>query len=458
MIKKKNNYFFFLAVLIITSCSFDKKTGIWDGIETDRQKIADLRKERKRILNTVTIFSSANFISEEIPPKKNIILSKPRKNLSWEMTGFNLQNNIGHNYLSSASNRFLKKRVSKNKFLRSEEMAPLLVSNNHIYITDDRGSIFKVNFDGDVVWKKNIYKKLYKKLFKKLSFAIYKDSIFVSDNMGFIYSLDLITGEPLWIKNHGIPLKSQLKIFNDKIFVVNQDNRLLCLSVKNGIKIWDIRSISSYIKSQSILSIAISKSGDLIFLNSSGDLNKVNTDTGNLIWTLNAKDLSFSHDTDFFESSNIVIDENSIIFSTSTSVFSYDLLSGYLNWSKKVNSKSDPIIDGDYVFLITKDGYFLNLEKFTGKVVWSTNILPSLEKGWKIPFEKERSETIVTGFILGSGKLYITTFNGFLIICSASTGKVESFKRLAYVNTYSPIISNNSLFVLTKTFKLFGFN
>jgi len=458
MIKKNNNYFFFLIVLLITSCSFDKKTGIWSGAEVDQEKISELRKEQKRILNTITIFSSESFISKDIPPKKNIILSEPKKNLSWKMTGYNLQNNIGHNYLSGYSNRFLKKKVSKNKFIRSEEMAPLLVSNNYIYVTDDRGSIFKVNFDGRIVWKKNIYKKLYKKLFKKLSFAIYKGKIFVSDNMGFIYSLDLNTGEPLWVKNHGIPLKSQLKIFNDKIFVVNQDNRLLCLSVENGMKLWDIRSISSYIKSQSLLSIAISKSGDLVFLNSSGDLNKVNTNTGNLIWTLNAKDLSFSHDTDFFESSNIVIDESSIIFSTSTSVFSYDLFSGYLNWSQQVNSKSDPIIDGDHIFLITKDGYFLNLDKLTGKVIWSTNILPSLDKGWKIPFEREKSETVVTGFILGSGKLYITTFNGFLIICSAKTGKVESFKRLAFVNTYSPIISNNSLFVLTKTFKLFGFN
>ena len=80
---------------------------------------------------------------------------------------------------------------------------------------------------------------------------------------------------------------------------------MLSLSVKDGFKVWDIRSISSYIKSQSLLSIAISPSGDLVFLNSSGDLNKVNAETGRLIWTLNAKDYSFAHDTDFFESSNI---------------------------------------------------------------------------------------------------------------------------------------------------------
>ena len=70
MIKKNNNYFFFLIVLLITSCSFDKKTGIWSGAEVDQEKISELRKEQKRILNTITIFSSESFISKDIPPKK----------------------------------------------------------------------------------------------------------------------------------------------------------------------------------------------------------------------------------------------------------------------------------------------------------------------------------------------------------------------------------------------------
>ena len=187
---------------------------------------------------------------------------------------------------------------------------------------------------------------------------IYKNNLLISDNMGFIYSLDKLSGEPIWIKNLVIPLKSQLKVFNNKMYVVNQDNRLLSFSIKDGVKVWDIRSVSSYIKSQSLLSISISDSGDLVFLNSSGDLNKVNADTGRVIWGISAKDYSFAHDTDFFESSNIVINDNSIFFTTSSAIYSYDLNSGYLNWSQNVNSKGEPIIDGDHVFLVTKDGFF----------------------------------------------------------------------------------------------------
>jgi outer membrane protein assembly factor BamB len=458
MIKRVNFYFLFAVFLLFPGCSLDKKTGIWDGYEKQKKKIDFLRKERQKLSNTITIYSTQDFASQEIPPKKAIVLSAPKKNSSWKMSGYNIQNDVGHKYLSSITNQFLKKKISKNKFTRSEEISPILISKNYIYLTNDSGTIFKVNFNGKLVWKKNIYKKSYKKLYKKLSLAIHKDNLLISDNMGFIYSIDQLTGDPIWIKNLVIPLKSQLKIFDNKMYVVNQDNRLLSLRTKDGVKVWDIRSISSYIKSQSLISISISDSGDLVFLNSSGDLSKVNANTGRLTWTLSAKDYSFAHDTDFFESSNIVINDNSIFFTTSSAIYSYDLYSGYLNWSQNVNSKGDPIIDGEHVFLVTKDGFFLNFDKNSGEIIWSTNILPILDDGWKIPFEKEKSKTVVTGYTFGSGKLYITTFNGFLIVCSASTGKTESFKRVAFNNTYSPIISNNSLFVLTKTFRLLGFN
>ena len=34
-------------------------------------------------------------------------------------------------------------------------------------------------------------------------------------------TIKLETGKILWIKNHGIPLKSKMKIFDDRIFLMN---------------------------------------------------------------------------------------------------------------------------------------------------------------------------------------------------------------------------------------------
>ena len=86
---------------------------------------------------------------------------------------------------------------------------------------------FDDNKRGKINWKKNIYKKKYKKVYKNLTFSIYKNNIYIADNIGFIYKINSANGEVVWIKNHGIPLKSNIKIFKDNIFLINQDNRLL---------------------------------------------------------------------------------------------------------------------------------------------------------------------------------------------------------------------------------------
>ena len=49
---------------------------------------------------------------------------------------------------------------------------------------------------------------------------------------------------------------------------------------------------------------------------------------------------------------------------------------------------------------------------------------------------------------MGSGKIYITTLNGYLIICSANSGEMISFKKIGNLITTSPIISNGSLYIL----------
>ena len=71
--------------------------------------------------------------------------------------------------------------------------------------------------------------------------------------------MDFENGEIIWLKNHGIPLKSNIKIFENKIFLINQDNRLLCLDTEKGTKIWDVRSVSSFIKSQQFFSFSYFK-------------------------------------------------------------------------------------------------------------------------------------------------------------------------------------------------------
>ena len=446
---KKKNVIFFLGLILLVNCSFDTKTGIWTGEEDEMKRIIELEKEQLKNKNIKKIYSSKNIYYIEKTLTDKITLSQPKKNLSWKMPGLNNQNFLGNIYLSSVDNKFLKKKIGKNKLSLSKITTPPLIYKNNIFLSDDKGTIFSIDEYGDIIWKKNIYKKIYKKIYKNLTFAIYEDNIYVADNVGFIYAIASDSGKLIWIKNHGVPLKSKIKVFDNKIFLINQDNRLISLSTKNGSIIWNIRSSSSFIKSQNFLSLALSEQGDVIASTSSGDLLKVNSINGNVDWSLNTLGISSSA-TDFFKSSDIVIINESIIFSNHQAIFSFNLNNGYTNWRTKVSSITTPIIDGKNIFFVTEYGYFVIISLDTGEIISSTNILTIL-KGSK-------QSTKITGFIMGSGKIYSVTQNGYLIVSSSTSGKVENYKKIGSPITSAPIINNGKLFIYTEKSRILGFN
>ena len=157
-----------------------------------------------------------------------------------------------------------------------------------------------------------------------------------------------------------------------------------------------------------------------------------------------------SHETDFFQSSEVVISKKDIIFSAASSIYSLNLDTGNINWDKTIRTTNTPIVDGNNIFLVTNNGFFINMDRISGKIIWSNNIFKNLKK------RKRNTET--TGFVMGSGKIYITTLNGYLIICSANSGEMISFQKIGNLITAPPIISNGSLYILTEKPMILGFN
>ena len=185
-------------------------------------------------------------------------------------------------------------------------------------------------------------------------------------------------------------------------------------------------------------------------MTSSADIFKINPESGNVIWSRNTSDSLYANATDFFKSSEIVLSDDQIIFSSGSKIFSYDAINGSTNWENEVNTVATPIIDGENIFIVTENGYFVILHKDTGKIISSTNILKILKK--------KKQDTRITGFIMGSGKIYSVTLNGNLIVSSAVSGKAEYFKKIGEKNIAPLIISSEVLYILTENSRIFGFN
>ena len=89
---KKKNLVFFLILILLVNCSFDTKTGIWSGEENEKKKVVELEKEQIKKKNIKKIYSIGDEYSLEKTLTKKIILSEPKKNSSWQMSGLNHQN------------------------------------------------------------------------------------------------------------------------------------------------------------------------------------------------------------------------------------------------------------------------------------------------------------------------------------------------------------------------------
>ena len=76
MISKK--LFFVLILIILTSCSFDNKTGLWKGGEDEKKRVLELENEQKDVVAKNKVFSSENVYREEKKLLKNINLSTPK--------------------------------------------------------------------------------------------------------------------------------------------------------------------------------------------------------------------------------------------------------------------------------------------------------------------------------------------------------------------------------------------
>ena len=83
-----------------------------------------------------------------------------------------------------------------------------------------------------------------------MQFANNGKFLIIADNIAKYYMLDLINGNLIWSKKNLAPFNSQIKIYEDKIFIIDFSNTLRCFSVKDGKELWNIKTEDSLIRSQ----------------------------------------------------------------------------------------------------------------------------------------------------------------------------------------------------------------
>ena len=415
-----------LSLFFLNHCSLNENSRIWK----------DKEKKLKNQKNIKKVFSKEKKISSEF-----------NQELKLDLTNIKTNNKIIDNKNNYGSQKYggLVKKIGTYKFKKFEEInqinfKPIFLDNGLIFF-DKKGSIIKYNNNQKILWKKNYYSKAEKKQNPKLNFALDNENLLVTDSLAKYYSLNINSGKLNWSKNNTYPFNSDIKKFNNKIFVIDYKNTLRCYNIIDGSECWNLKTEESFTISRSKLSLIIIEDM-VIFSNSIGDITAINIETGLIIWQLPTQSSSIINETYNFKISKLVSDGSSIYFSNNKNEFySVDSKNGIINWKSEISSSITPLIIGNLILTVSEDGYLIVIEKDKGNIIRVTDLF----KNYKL---NKRKKIKPIGFAIDDTTLYLTNSNGKMILADLSIGNIKTIEKVSGDYVSRPFIFNQNLFVI----------
>jgi len=420
--------FFFIISLITYSCSFNKNSKFWS--------------------NSESIVSEKIGNYKEIFPTEEALQKEFNSNLQIKFDINPVNNTSINNYLNNNGRLNFDgnlKKSSRYKFSKIENFnqyqPEIAFFKNNLFFFDNKGSILKFDENSKLIWKKNFYSKSEKKLQPILQFVNNNKYLIVADNIAKYYMINIDTGNLIWSKSNLAPFNSQIKIYEDKFFIIDLSNTLRCFSLKDGSELWNIKTESSLIRSQKKLSMVI-VDDKIYFNNSLGDISAVDLTRGELLWQLPTQSSLIYEAAFSLQTSDLISDNETIFFSNNKNEFySIDIKTGSFNWKNKINSNLRSTLIGSYLISVSNEGYLIIIEKKTGNIIRVTDIFQNFKN-------KKRLEVKPIGFLVGLNKIYLSTSIGRLLVIDISTGKTIATLKIDNEKISKPFIQDKNLFLI----------
>ena len=435
-----------LILFFLNSCSFDDKSGIWKNENDKIKEEKDIFKDFKK----VTSFEES--FNEIIPfSKKTIIqISKPVISEKWNDIHYDFNNNLKNFQYNDVYQVILKsKKLSKHKVNDY-----LLFSNNHLIINDEKGNIIIYSINKrKIITKFNFYKKKYKKIKKNLNLIVEKDIVYISDNVGYLYAINYKTGNIIWAKNYKIPFRSNLKIIDDQLIAANQNNYLYFFNKKNGDSIKFIPTEETIIKNAFINNLSINNEKSIFFLNTYGSLYSIDIKTLKINWFINLNQSTDINPSSLFDSVEIVSNKSKVLISSINKTFIIDSKLGLIIDKFNFSPLFRPIINKNYVFLITKNNLLISIDLNTSKILYSLDINDQIANFLNL----NKKEVKIKSFMLVNNEIIIFLKNSYILNFKIN-GTLRSVRKLPFKLISFPIIIDNSFYFLNNKNKLIIMN
>ena len=435
-----------ILTLFVLGCSFDNKSGIWNNENNPRQNF------KKNLFADFKSLSSKNRSFNKTIPIKNgdIVYFSPQiKNNSWNDIFYDQTNNT-LNFQYNNSNKLIYK---SKKLTRGSTGNYLLLNNDNVILNTEKGDIIFYSLNNNkIINKFNFYKKKFKKIPKKLNFIVENNIVYISDNLGYLYSFDYISNKVLWAKNYKIPFRSNLKLSKNKLIAANQNNILYFFDKNNGDILKLIPTEETNVKNQFKNNISTSLN-QTFFLNTYGSLYAVNNQTMKISWFINLNQSNNLNPSNLFLGNHLVNYMDKIIVSSNNFSYVLNKNNGQIISKKNFSSFIKPTVNNYNIFWITKNNLLIAYNLKSEKIIYSYDLDKMISDFLKI--KKKKAEFM--SIIIAGNKINIFLNNSYVLKLNSNGELIDVIKLPTKIKSY-PTFYKNKLIYLNKKNKIFIIN
>ena len=323
------------------------------------------------------------------------------------------------------------------------------------------------------------YKNVKRLWHKSLKGGIYStpvtdgSSLYIGDDVGVMYSLNLKDGTTNWTFDTGMRIVGSPAVSDGVVVFGSANSNIYALDAKTGKELWHLTT------NQAVMGATTIHDGVAYIGGGDGRMFAINIHTGEVQW-------AFSELKNYVLTRPLVYNDKLYFGTWDTYFYALNLADGSLVW-KWNNGRSNPklspasvwpVAANGRIFITAPDRYFTCLDAETGEQIWRTNEYKvretvGLSEDGKTIYSKCMWDTIVAldatshdvqvrwvsnaefGYehnpampLEKDGTLWVSTKNGLLLGLDAQTGKVLWRHKIgnSILNTPLPLSSKECIF------------
>jgi outer membrane protein assembly factor BamB len=402
----------------------------------------------------IAILSHTKTLEVESATQGDITVPPPERLTEWPQEGGYPSHSMQNKALSDHAQRVWSVQLGEGGDKRRAFVSQPIVAADKVYAMDSLSVLTAYNLaDGERLWRVDLGPEEAGQGSFGGGASYDEGKLYVTTAYAQIVALNADTGAELWRRPLPAPVRGAPTVKNGRIVMVTVDNETLALSAEDGHQLWRHSGISEVASLVGAPSPAI-EGNTVLAPYTSGELFALRIENGTVEWS----DVlaSVKRTDQVAELSDIgglpVVDRGHVYAAGNSDVFAaIDLRTGRRLWDKEVGATHTPWIAGDYVYLVTNTQELACFEARTGHVRWVHQL-----QAWEDPEDKSNPVSW-TGPIMAGGRLLVMSSYGDMVAVSPTTGDVLSTDELPDGVSIPPVISGDTMIVLTEAGNLIAY-